>query len=200
MIASGDLIKTIVAENLDCKVAIAGYAACGKTTISREIGLMKGAGVIPAEIWFYDRNTNLCPKLSGAHPKRYDIAKSVEDVSRLVRGEQIIAGEYDHGTCTFKSYKEFRVGNSYVLDGTIFSLEVFSRFVRNVYYLEPVDVEQWIQFAAHRDVVERGFEMSRAVAKNRLKHRDMFEVERASVRNLVKIKVFHDNNSLMYQF
>jgi uridine kinase len=198
VIDGDEVVKSIIESSGNSNICIAGFAACGKTTISENIQNMGEHKVVHAEHWFYDYKSNRFPQLSGANPLRYDLKMASYDISKIIEGEQVSLGEYNHQTRGFEKFKKFKTNKILIFDGTIFSLEQFAKFYNKAFFFKPADNKDWLEFAAKRDVEERGFNIEDALKKNLKKLDDMNMLYTNFSSNLVNVTVHYFDNKIYY--
>lgn len=158
------------------RARITGFPACGKTTLARLLATqMPALQHIESESWIYPLEYRKQHDLSGAHPDAYNIAEAAKCLSEYMNGGSISLPFYDHSIGVHQPgpvlhfSKEFPV----LLDGTLFSLEQFDRFVPICFFLRPLDLDDWLTVSVKRDVETRFFNQAEAIRHNMRKTRDL---------------------------
>jgi uridine kinase len=161
------------------RVRIAGYPACGKTTISKLLmSRLPGAKHVESEAWICSLAYRKNRDLSGANPEGYERQRSVLELRAFFHGIPLSVEHYDHhlGERIAGHALESTPDMPVILDGTLFSLADYDDLVPACVFLRPASLEEWLEASIRRDVETRSFSKSEAVRHNMRKARDIEDV------------------------
>jgi len=166
------------------RIAVSGWPAVGKTTVSQQIALgLSDALHIQAESWLHSIDYREARTLSGSSLRAYSVSTAIDELDQLLlKHESVQLGEYQHhaGRIVLRTEVSRRDDAPYILDGTLFCAPAFQHLVEMCFFIYPRNHDEWLEVAVRRDVEVRGFSLSNARAKNAAKREDMIALEKKS--------------------
>lgn len=171
-------------------LAIAGYPALGKSTLSNTVASSchpLNCFIIQSESWIKPWEVRMQLDVSGSHPNAYELSDAVADITAFLNGTSISFRNYSHQTGNLiDSVDPSTLGATslVILDGTPFSLPKFRPLIDHVYFITPKCNNDWLEFAIHRDKIERNFSYNDAKRHNLRKLPDMLDVYKSSITSI----------------
>lgn len=213
---TGEGVVNLIAERLRSAqsihqgsmcVAIAGYPAVGKTTISGKILSVTGpvqADYIGTESCILSREERQARRLSGCAVASYDIGKLKEKLVRLRTGRPVDIVNYSRKTGKHTGSTRWvdpAQKRMVVFDGAILLHPDLARAFAVSMFIQPYDLGEWLPFAARRDVAEYGYTEAEAIRQNEAKQEDIQALcsVSADIRLSCRIVERDDGTEIVYR-
>lgn len=162
---------------------ITGFPTCGKSTIANILrDRSPQVAVIEAEHWLLPLRERRALGFSGAHPRSYDLERTLADLTTLSHGETLNLPTYSFLTHSLSERDSIRIEahSPIILDGCIFLDRLFTSLISKSILLLPASIEHWIDNCVYRDIRERNFEPEFSKHHTCSKMRDMIDLLEAS--------------------
>ncbi|MCH2534688.1 MAG: hypothetical protein MK008_09635 [Bdellovibrionales bacterium] len=190
-------------DNDTLELILSGFPSMGKTTCSKVFvdSSKKKVHHIEAESWFKSLDDRKKSEFSGAAFESYQGSESVNDLDMFLNGQEIEFKEYDHskGKCVEAKKKQYNTGESYILDGTIFSHFTYSKYSKLTLFFIPKDYNRWLELAIKRDVTKRGYDDKESLEHNERKFKDILNLYINQSKGCIPVLVDQtDEHNFMY--